>query len=190
MLIIVTGKSGSGKTVVSSHLCELNTNIVMLDIDKVGHKVNERDDVKNRIVNELGAPLIDGKIDRKELGRIVFSSAEKMDILTDITWGAMEEEIEKFISNNKEKVIVLDWALIPKTKYYDESDIKILVKSDVESRKSRAIKRDSINEDKFNEREGASLNYTDKDYDYVIVNDDIEETKRKVEEIYESIISR
>lgn len=190
MLIVVTGKSGSGKTVISDYLCKLNENIVMLDIDKVGHKVNDREDVKRRIVDELGVPLIDGRIDRKELGKIVFNDANKMDILTDITWNAMEEEIEKFISDNKGKVIVLDWALIPKSKYYYEADIKILVKSDIEKRKNRAIKRDLISEEKFDEREGASLSYNEKDYDFVVLNDNIEDTKRKVEEIYESIISR
>lgn len=190
MLITITGASGSGKTCISDYLCSLDTNIVHLNIDTVGHKVLEIPEIMEIILKQFNLQLKDGKIDRTLLGNLVFNNHEKMKMLTDITWKKMEESIDEFIEEFKDKIVILDYILMPKTKYFKISDMNILVKADFNTRMRRATTRDRINDAKFIEREKATLNYNENDFDYIIQNDDIEKTKRKVKIIYdESIIS-
>ena len=80
--------------------------------------------------------------------------------------------------------------MLPKTKYFKTSDLRILVKASYEERLKRAIMRDKITKELFDQRDSAAINYVDEDFDYVIDNEK-GNVKRKVVKIYEqSIISR
>ena len=121
--------------------------------------------------------LTNNKIDRKKLGKIVFSSKVEMRKLEIITWCYMEQEIDKIIENNKDKIIILDYLLLPRTKYFNNCDLRILVDVPYEIRKERVMKRDNISEEKFNLRESSSIDYDKNIFDIVLTNEDI---KRKV----------
>ncbi len=190
MLITISGKSGSGKTFISDYLCSLDDNIVHLNIDIVGHKVLESENIIQCLVEKFNLKLVDGKIDRVILGDIVFNNRDKMQSLKEITWGEMQKNIDIFIYKNNGKIIILDYILMPLTKYFKISDINILVKSDFDIRMKRATKRDGIDSLKFNDREKATIDYNEDDFNYIISNYDIVKTKKEVEKIYESIISR
>ena len=41
-----------------------------------------------------------------------------MNRLEEITWSFMEQEIDTIINNNKDKIILLDWLLLPRTKFF------------------------------------------------------------------------
>lgn len=114
-----------------------------------------------------------------------------MSLLEEITWHYMKEEIDYIIGENEEKVILLDWNLLPKTNYFEDADLRILVDAPLEERKKRAMKRDNITEKQFMLRESNAPNYTDLDFDIVINNKHRMVTRKKVRNIYEkSIISR
>ena len=173
MLIGICGKSGSGKTTLANSFKEKYQDVIHLDIDKIGLEVLEYENVKEKLVESFGDNILtNNKVDRKKLGKIVFNLKEKMDKLTDITWFYMEELIDKEINNNKDKKIILDWQLLPKTKYFTMCDIKIFLDTDFDIRKERAIKRDKIENDAFLLREKASYSYDYKEFDYVIKNND------------------
>lgn len=191
MLITITGASGSGKSSISEFLCSLDSHIVHLNVDKVGYEVLDMPEIRKAVSEEFHLKIKEGKINRKELGDLVFNHHQKMRQLSDITWNAMENLIDKFIIENQNKVIILDWILIPKTKYFSSSNINILIKSDFNTRMKRAMLRDKIDEIAFTEREQATLDFTKNHFDYIIVNDDREQTRKEVKKIYdESIISR
>lgn len=191
MLITITGASGSGKSSISEYLCSLTNNIVHLNIDTIGHKVLEIPEITKMISKEFHINIENGKIDRKKLGDLVFNNHEDMKKLSDITWKAMESLIDEFISENKDKIIILDWILIPKTKYYSTSDINILINAHFKSRMNRATLRDGIDESAFILRDKATLDYSKNNFDYIIFNDDFNKARKAVKEIYdESIISR
>ena len=121
--------------------------------------------------------LTNNNIDRKKLGKIVFSNKEAMKKLEDITWDYMEKEIDKIINNNKNKIIILDWLLLPKTKYFKSSDLRILVNVPYKVRKQRILLRDNITEEQFELRERNTIEYDKSKFDYVLKDEDI---KRKV----------
>lgn len=192
MIISIVGKSGSGKSYITKLLTNYSSNIVNLNIDKIGHLVLEIECVKEKLIDAFGENIVTNKkVDRKKLGNIVFKSNEEMEKLTNITWPYMEKLIDKFIEKNSNKIIILDWLLISKTKYFWISDIRILVTAPFDVRLKRAMSRDNITELDFIKREQSSIDFNSDDFDYIIDNQNIDDTRKRVEKIYDkSIISR
>lgn len=190
MHITITGKSGSGKSSIAKYLTSIDERFIHLDIDTVGHIILEKEEIAKKVSKEFKIPLNEKKqIDRKILGSIVLKDEEKMKRYSDITWSPMEQIIDKFIKNNKDKIVILDWILIPKTKYFKESIFNILVNSDLEERKKRAILRDNITEEKFMERENASIEFDESQFNFILENKNLEKTKGLVKKIYDKSIS-
>lgn len=180
MLIGICGKSGSGKSTISNFLKE-DLGAIHCDIDKIGHYVLTLPNVQKDLINSFGIEIYeDGKINRKKLGLIVFNSIDKMRTLEQITWKYMEIEIDKIINENKDKIIILDWQLLPKTKYLNLCKWKILIDIPYEIRKQRILKRDNISEEKIELREKASITYNKNDFDYVFNTNDNKNIKRLV----------
>lgn len=192
MLISLVGLSGSGKTYISKLLTSYNPKIIHLDIDKIGHDIYNNKEVVNNLIKSFGPSVItNNQVDRKALASIVFSSKEAMQLLEKITWSEMEKQIDMFIENNPNKIIILDWLLLPKTKYFKKSDLKILITAPYETRMTRAIIRDSITEEEFKKRDNAAPTLNEEDFNYIINNDNLEKTQEEVRLIYDkSIIHR
>jgi len=171
MIICICGKSGSGKSTLAKKIIEERKNVIHIDIDKIAHQVLTIPIVKQQLQEQFKDVLTDNEVDRKKLGPIVFSSTKNMDILTQITWPHMEQEIDRIISENKDKIIILDYLLLPKTKYFEQSDLKILLDIPKDIRKQRILKRDNITEDKFDLRDSSSIEYDKDEFDFIISSD-------------------
>ena len=172
MYIGICGLSGSGKSSLAKYLLEKHNNYLYIDIDKIGHEVNELPIVKEELVNTFGDILTDNKVDRKKLGRIVFNNKDNMQILEDITWKYMEQMIDNIIKDNSN--VIFDWMLLPKVKYFNKCNLKILLDINKEERRDRIIKRDNINEEYFNLRESSSYQYNYEDFDIVLHDNNYE----------------
>lgn len=183
MIIGICGKSGSGKSSLANELRNTYGNkVIHCDIDKIGHKSLLGEEAKKKLVKCFGKQILkDNCVDRKELGKIVFNSKKEMDKLTDITWGFMQEEIDKIIESNTDKIILLDWQLLPKSKYFDKCDIKVLLDIPYEVRLKRALLRDNISEKDFKLREKASYKYDKTRFNLVLENNSKEEYERIVD---------
>lgn len=182
MIIGICGKSGSGKSTLSKNLIKyFNKSVVHLDIDKIGHKVLTLPDIKIELVNSFGKSIMIGNdIDRKKIGDIVFNLRNEMKRLSDITWDYMQVEIDKFIDENENNIIILDWILLPISKYFDKCNVKILLDIPYEVRKERVIKRDNISSDLFDLREKASIDFKIQKFDFVIKENNMEIIKKLV----------
>lgn len=181
MIIGICGKSGSGKSTVAKSLIKYYGNeTVHLDIDKIGHYVLTIPDVIQKLVNYFGNGLLeDGKINRKKLSVLVFSSPIKMMILTEITWPYMEQEIDKILSS-KNSVVILDWLLLPNTKFFSMCNFKVLLDIPYEIRKERVMKRDNITSMEFDLRDDASIEYDKSKFDYIISDNEQFDVERWV----------
>ena len=170
-LIGITGKTGTGKSTIATTLAQ-KLDGQYVDIDKIGHQATSDPIIAKKLCNVFGNELLNenGNIDRKKLGNIVFSDTDKMQILTDITWEYMEQELDRILLQ-KQQCFVFDWALLPKVKFWDMCDIKILVTSDDIIRKKRILERDHISEEYLEKRESATLNYSKLSFDFTFNND-------------------
>lgn len=172
MYIGICGLSGSGKSSLAKYLLEKHNNYLYIDIDKIGHEVNELPEVKEELVRTFGDVLTNNEIDRKKLGRIVFSDKDKMKLLEDITWKYMEREIDNRIGDNPN--VIFDWMLLPRVKYFNKCGLKILLDINVDIRRERIMKRDNISIEYFNLREGSSYNYNHEDFDIILHDNNYE----------------
>ena len=183
MIIGIAGKSGSGKTTLARQIQEEKRG-VHIDVDKIAHKVLLKDEVKKELVKIYGKKILYmNEIERKYLREIVFQSRNEMKKLSSVIWSYMEVEIDNIINNNKDKIIIIDWILLPKTKYFNNCDIKILIDIPYSIRKDRVLKRDQISEDIFILREKASISYQNNEFDLIINDFSKENTIRLVKQL-------
>lgn len=171
-IIGITGKSGSGKSTLTELLTKKMT-CNSVNIDKIGHKATSNHEISKKLCHVFGNEILgeDGNIDRKKLGSIVFSSKEKMDLLTDITWDYMQKSMDKILAEESGEIIILEWALLPISKYWEKCDTKILMQSDDTERKNKVIERDHISEEYFLKRDEGCIDYTPYDFDFIFEND-------------------
>lgn len=180
-IIGITGKSGSGKSTLTEMLAK-ELQCEGIDVDKIGHKATADKKISEKLCAIFGKEILgnDHKIDRKKLGNIVFSNKEKMDILTEITWGYMQQQIDKILKAEP-KMIILEWALLPiDSKYWDKCDIKIWMQAKEEMRKNKVMERDHITEAYFYKRDSNSMDYSQVTFDYIFENDYKRETMDKI----------
>ena len=186
MIIGIIGKSGSGKSTISKMILEYKVNTIYCDIDKIGHSSLLDENIKQKLINTFGNQIItNNEIDRKKLSQIVFEAEEKMNFLKSLTKDYINKQVNKIIEENKNKTIILDYALLPLLEAFDKCDLTILVDASYEIRLERIMKRDIITEKQFMLREQASVNYTNYKFDYVLDNNDLTKTKEKVKIIYD-----
>ena len=185
MMIGICGKSGCGKSTLAKKIIKLSDKkYVHLEIDKVGHHVLLVPEVQEELVKAFGQEVLkEGMVDRKKLGEIVFDSRNEMDKLTEITWKQMQIEIDEFIRQHPDEIVILDWILLPISKYFDQCDMTILLDVPYEVRKQRAMKRDNISEEAFALREKASLEYDPNMFDIVLTKTDPKTIQRLVKQL-------
>ena len=190
-IIGITGKSGSGKSTLTDLLSKkMQCNSV--NIDKIGHKATSNQEIAKKLCAIFGNQILGeyGNIDRKKLGNIVFSSKEKMAILTDMTWDYMQVMMDDILEKETGDVIILEWALLPISKYWEKCDIKILMQSNDDERKNKVMQRDHISEEYFLKREEGCIDYAPYDFDLIFENDYQLETMEKKVEIVNRIMQK
>ena len=169
MLISICGKSGSGKSTLAKMLNENIENSVLIDIDKIAHNIYNIEACKEEMVKHYGPYILtNNEVDRRILSKIVFSSKKEMDELEKITWKYMERVIDYQLEKNKDKINILEWINLPKTKNLKESKIRILLNVPNDIRKERVLERDKISTSDFDLRDSASLTYDKNEFNIVL----------------------
>ena len=99
----------------------------------------------------------------------------------------MEQELDSILLQ-KQQYFIFDWALLPKVKFWDMCDMKILVTSDDTIRKERILERDHISEEYLEKRESATLDYSKLSFDFTFNNNYTKESMDAfIETIYKNI---
>ncbi|MBO5884591.1 MAG: dephospho-CoA kinase [Clostridia bacterium] len=183
-LILITGKSGSGKSTFAKLLAQ-KLGYKYIDVDKIVHKLYEHEIVIQKVKELFGDEVFDNNnmFNRKKLGNIFFNEKSKRVLdYTEFTYNIVSKEIDLLLNQDA----VIDYILLPQTKYWNQKCAKILVKSvNDEQRFCMLQKRDNITTDYIKKRETASIDYNDSDFDFIIQNDyNLKNMENKVEEIF------
>ena len=214
MIIGVTGGIGSGKSTVVGFFKEWGA--LVIEVDKLGWEILESK--QKEMVKEFGNEILtDGKevqpqevqpqIDRKRLGKLVFSSPDNICKFNSIVHPPLIKELKNQISNLKIQVsgsaeevqpqkvptIVVDCALIYEWKEVQPQiekwfDKIILVTSSYENKMQRLLKSGYTEEEASN-RIHAQLPDEVKPADWVIENNNSLETLRdKAKAVWELLL--
>ena len=134
----VTGGTGSGKSTVCEYLKEKGAKII--DADIVAREiVMKGKPALFEIEEAFGSDVLfsDGSLDRKKLGKIVFASSEKLNILNGITHKYIIEEIKNRVSESDENLVIIDAALLFETELFKLCHKTVAVTADKKEREKR-----------------------------------------------------
>lgn len=143
-IIGILGGIGSGKSTVASILSKLGCKVI--DADKIGHRVLDRKDVKQKTIGLFGEGILghSGRIDRRKLSDIVFADADKLLLLNrtihPLVLKRTEELIKRHSRQNQVKAIVLDMPLLAEVGWAKRCDKLIFVDCRRQLRVDRAKK--------------------------------------------------
>ena len=189
-IIGITGKSGSGKSTFASLLSQ-KLNCPHIDIDKIGHQALFQPDILDVLCDKFGKQILDnnGKLDRKKMGDIIFTNRQKMQDLSNLTWDYMKEQLDRILLQ-KHDMIILEWILLPHSRYWKQCNTKILVTANDEQRKSKVLERDNITEEYFAKRDSSSIDYTPFTFDFCFTNDYKQESMQNMLQVVQKEFMR
>lgn len=169
-IIGLTGGIATGKTTVSKILT--GNGYVVIDADLLSRSVTKKGEPAYRqIVQEFGEKILneEGSIDRKVLGKIIFSDDELKLRLNNITHPYIFEEIKKQIIKNcrENKIVFVDIPLLFEeySKITEENinfDEIWLVYVEKSSQLNRLMKRDELNIEEARKRIDSQMPIEDK----------------------------
>lgn len=149
-IICVTGKMASGKNYMTSILEEKG--FISIDADLVAHKAIE--ECKNQIINcflpiaqkqNINILLENGQINRRSLGKLLFSKKEYLLKQEEILYPFITKWINTFIMENQDKKIIINASNLYKIpSLMNKCQLICYIKTSFVKRLIRAKKRDKL----------------------------------------------
>lgn len=149
--VVITGNIGSGKSSVCRILKQKGYDII--DADKISHKA--LDEISQEVALEFGNEfVVSGVVDRKKLGKLVFSNKSLLKKLENMLSFKIESEIyrQANILEEGKRVYFLDIPLYFESKKYKEFDKILLVYAKKEDLIKRVMERSSLSKDEVLKR--------------------------------------
>lgn len=197
MLILgLTGKTGAGKSMISSRLRERDCYII--DGDKVAREILEKDSpVVRKLQETFGDDIVkyNGEIDRSLLASRAFSSREETEKLNAVTHPAIREKILEEIDTAKieeYQVCIIDAAALLESEIRNDCDFIAVVFAPVDVRLKRIIGRDNISVTDAKRRIEAQKEdeFYLKNADIIIINDGVTDFESELNKLFNFIETR
>lgn len=200
-MIGIIGGIGSGKSTVARRFGDLGA--VVLDADRIGHEVLDRDDIREAARRRWGKAIFgpDGRIQRPKLGRIVFgfdpgavAQRKYLEALVHPLIGQqLREAAEEAQRQANVPAVVIDAALLVEAGWDRECDVVIYVEADSQQRFDRIRQARGWSEQEAAARQGAqdSLKLKRERADYVVDNSgSLDGTFAQVDRLFSRITGR
>jgi len=158
--VALTGGIATGKTTVSKLFAQDGFDII--DADRVAHQMLKK--YANEVASMFGSHLVhNGEVDRKELGKIIFSDGEKKEILEKFLHPVIKEEIEKIAYGfeTEFRPYIIDIPLFFEGGNYDIKK-SIVVYAPRSLQLQRLQQRDSLSQQEALKRINSQLDIEDK----------------------------
>jgi dephospho-CoA kinase len=192
----LTGGIASGKSSVSRMLAGLGARVV--DADQIARQIVEPGRPAFRaIVRRFGKSVLtpEGSLDRRALGRIVFSNEGKRRELNQITHGrinrAARAEIRRALAEGA-RLVIYDAALIVENGWQKKLDGLIVVSVPERVQLERLVRRDGLDRRSALDRVRSQLPLAERlaVADFVIDNSgSLEQTRAQVEKLWPTLLT-
>ncbi len=150
MIIVgLTGSIATGKSFVAK--CFAKLGIRVFDADACVHELlGGGGNAVGAVVLNFPEACVDGVVDRKKLGEIVFADEDARTKLEDIIHPLVASRREEFFNKNKEQdVVVLEIPLLFETGMEKKCDCVIVTDVDPKIQKERALQREGMTLQRF-----------------------------------------
>jgi len=184
-IIGLTGGIGSGKSTVANLFMSKGVPVYIADTE--AKKLMESRNIITKITNYFGNDiLVNSKIDRPKLAKLVFNNPEKLSELNNIVHPEVQKHFQNWLKNKKDfPFVIKEAAILFETGGNKQCDKVITVVAPQELRIQRVKERDKVTREDVLER--INNQWTDEmkisASDFVIENIDFENTKTKVNQI-------
>ena len=195
MLVIgLTGGIGTGKTEVARVLHELGA--VVIESDKVAHlSYLPGTEAYKAIVSSFGDEVLDesGVVDRKSLGKIIFSDDARRMELEEIVWPAARSWIEARLTEEekqKSRVVVIEVPKLYEAGWDQIVDVVWTVEAPEGEISRRLERRSGFSEADASARVAAQMTRAERaeKADLVIENNTtLDDLRNQIKEIWDSI---
>lgn len=192
----MTGNIASGKSQAAHVFAELGAHIISADL--IAHGLLAKGcTIYERVVAAFGNGILapDGSIERRKLGEIVFSDAEKRAQLNGVIHPAVREEIMRRVHEYAESfprgIVIVDAALLVESGSYRLYDYLIVVTCDPTLQLARIINRDGLTVEQARVRMAAQMPVEEKLRlaSYTIdTSRTFKETREQIEAIYRDLV--
>lgn len=189
----LTGGIATGKSTVAHMFTSFE--IPIIDADILAREVVEPgEEAYEKIVETFGKDILknDQTLNRKKLGKIIFSDEKKRKQLNQITHPIIRKEMQRqkdvYIQQG-EKCVILDIPLLFENNLTKEVDYTVVVYTTKETQLKRLMKRDCLTEEEAKQRINAqmSIEKKRKRADYLIDNNG---TKKETFEQVKDLLSQ
>ena len=138
---VVTGPIAAGKSLVSGEIARL-TGAPVINGDELGHRVLGQGEVQRAISEKFGPQLVvDGEVDRRALGALVFADPAALEWLNRLTHGPIsemaEEAFQELEKSPERSLAVLEAAVYFLFPTPPRADLVIAVTAPAEARARR-----------------------------------------------------
>ena len=191
LVVALTGGIGAGKSTVAQYFAELGAFVI--DADQLARMVIERGtdgfaEVLLRFGDEI---ILNGDVDRKKLGEIVFADSQARKDLEAIIHPRVQALFAEAVNDlDEDEILVYEIPLLVETNAAEKFDYVITVESDIELRKARLLKK-GLYISQIEKRIAAQVTQSAREAiaDTVILNDSDEDSLlRQVENLWESVL--
>ncbi len=186
----LTGGIGSGKSTVAGFFQELGVPVYIADTE-AKRLMNESPELKKKISALFGIKAyVNNLLDRKYIASEVFYDKEKLEALNGMVHPAVREDFAGWKQQQASAYVIYEAAILFEQGGNKNCDLTILVTASRESRIARLHKRDNSTLEEIEARMAHQWPDERKRElaDFVIENEQLEETLKKVKEIHQILL--
>lgn len=190
MVVGLTGGIGSGKTTVAGFFKDLGIPVYIAD-DAGKRLMNTSSRIREQIIDLFGEASYSGNTpERKYIASKVFNDKELLEELNQIIHPAVAQDFNDWVKDQSSKYVIYEAAILFETGGYNKCDLSILVTAPKKLRIKRLQKRDESSRQEIQERMDNQWSDEKKSElaDFIIINEDLEQTRQQVEHIHGEIL--
>jgi len=191
MIVVgLTGGIGAGKSTVANYFKDFGVPVYVADTEAKRLMLTSKV-VKQKLINEFGKQTFkDHKLNRKYLANIVFNDKAKLAAINSIVHPSVSNSFKRWVGKQKSSYVIQENAILFENNSFHNFDYIITVTTTMEEKIARVMARDNSSETEVLARINNQISDEEKakKSDFVIHNDNLANTREKVQKIHTEIL--